>query len=80
MRRIKLVNYYLLLFYNLFNNNVVAHAIETQLQQIARAVDAIVVALQSGGRLLYVGCGTSGRLGVLGKRINGVTITTFRCK
>jgi N-acetylmuramic acid 6-phosphate etherase len=32
---------------------------------IARAVDAIVVALRAGGRLFFVGAGTSGRLGVL---------------
>src|SRR5712671_4726667 len=32
---------------------------------IARAVDAIVAALAHGGRLFFVGAGTSGRLGVL---------------
>src|SRR5437660_12389634 len=32
---------------------------------IARAVDAIVAALAAGGRLFFVGAGTSGRLGVL---------------
>jgi N-acetylmuramic acid 6-phosphate etherase len=32
---------------------------------IARAVDAAVHALENGGRLFYVGAGTSGRLGVL---------------
>lgn len=32
---------------------------------IARAVDLIVAGLKSGGRLIYVGAGTSGRLGVL---------------
>jgi len=34
-------------------------------QQIAQAIDAIAARLASGGRLVYVGAGTSGRLGVL---------------
>src|SRR2546428_7740734 len=33
--------------------------------EIARAIDLVVDALQQGGRLIYVGAGTSGRLGVL---------------
>ena len=43
----------------------VALAVEAELPQIAKAVDVIYTALQSGGRLIYCGCGTSGRLGVL---------------
>jgi N-acetylmuramic acid 6-phosphate etherase len=43
----------------------VAAAVRTQLPAIARAVDAIADGLRSGGRLIYVGAGTSGRLGVL---------------
>lgn len=43
----------------------VALAVEAVLPQIAKAVDVIYTALQSGGRLIYCGCGTSGRLGVL---------------
>lgn len=43
----------------------VAGAVRKELPQIARAVDAIVSALRSGGRLIYVGAGTSGRLAVL---------------
>jgi N-acetylmuramic acid 6-phosphate etherase len=43
----------------------VAAAVQTQLPVIARAVDLIVGRLQRGGRLLYLGAGTSGRLGVL---------------
>jgi N-acetylmuramic acid 6-phosphate etherase len=39
--------------------------VRRELPCIARAVDAIVQALRSGGRLLYVGAGTSGRLGML---------------
>lgn len=38
---------------------------EVVLPQIAAAVDVIYAALQKGGRLIYCGCGTSGRLGVL---------------
>ncbi len=40
-------------------------AVGRELPKIARAVDAIVRALATGGRLLYVGAGTSGRLAVL---------------
>ena len=40
-------------------------AIEKCLPQIAQAVECIVSAFQQGGRLVYVGAGTSGRLGVL---------------
>lgn len=40
-------------------------AVERELPQIAAAVDAIVAAMDAGGRLFYVGAGTSGRLGVL---------------
>lgn len=43
----------------------VAYAVERELEPIAKAVDAIQDALRSGGRLIYCGCGTSGRLGVL---------------
>ncbi|CAM4129169.1 N-acetylmuramic acid 6-phosphate etherase [Vibrio neonatus] len=40
-------------------------AIQKELPQIAKAVDAICQAFTQGGRLIYVGAGTSGRLGVL---------------
>src|ERR1700732_2554805 len=43
----------------------VAAAVERQLPVIARAVDAIVKAVRSGGRLIYVGAGSSGRIAVL---------------
>jgi N-acetylmuramic acid 6-phosphate etherase len=43
----------------------VAAAVEREIPAIARAVDAIVAALETGGRLFYLGAGTSGRLGVL---------------
>lgn len=43
----------------------VARAVRTQLPQIAQAVEVIVARLARGGRLIYVGAGTSGRLGVL---------------
>jgi N-acetylmuramic acid 6-phosphate etherase len=39
--------------------------VEREIPAIARAVDAIVAALEHGGRLFYLGAGTSGRLGVL---------------
>ncbi len=43
----------------------VANAVEKVIPQIERAVDAIVAAFNQGGRLIYLGAGTSGRLGVL---------------
>ncbi|MGL6261579.1 N-acetylmuramic acid 6-phosphate etherase [Vibrio sp. WXL210] len=46
-------------------DKLVPIAVEQQLPQIAQAVDVISSAFQSGGRLLYVGAGTSGRLGIL---------------
>ena len=43
----------------------VAEAVRRELGAIGRAVEAVVGRLERGGRLFYVGCGTSGRLGVL---------------
>jgi N-acetylmuramic acid 6-phosphate etherase len=43
----------------------VAEAVSRELPSIARAVDAIVDAFERGGHLIYIGAGTSGRLGVL---------------
>ena len=43
----------------------VALAVEKEIKQIADAVDLIAEKLGKGGRLIYMGCGTSGRLGIL---------------
>jgi N-acetylmuramic acid 6-phosphate etherase len=43
----------------------VPDAVAREIPAIARAVDATVAAFQGGGRLFYIGAGTSGRLGVL---------------
>ncbi len=43
----------------------VAQAVSAEAASIARAVDLVVDAFRRGGRLIYVGAGTSGRLGVL---------------
>lgn len=43
----------------------VAESIEANLPAIAAAIDAIYLRIKSGGRLVYIGAGTSGRLGVL---------------
>ncbi|MBQ0957165.1 N-acetylmuramic acid 6-phosphate etherase [Serratia symbiotica] len=43
----------------------VPEAVEKVLPEIAQAVDLAVVALKAGARLIYLGAGTSGRLGVL---------------
>lgn len=46
-------------------NIQIIEAIQSQLPQIAEAVELVVDHLSAGGRLFYVGAGTSGRLGVL---------------
>lgn len=46
-------------------DQTVAFAVEKVLPEIALVVDKIVERLKNGGRLFYVGSGTSGRLGVL---------------
>lgn len=43
----------------------VADVIETQIPNIEKLVEAIVAKMKLGGRLFYIGAGTSGRLGVL---------------
>ena len=43
----------------------VALAVKAEVERIAEAVDVIVAQMKQGGRLIYSGCGTSGRLGVL---------------
>jgi N-acetylmuramic acid 6-phosphate etherase len=43
----------------------VALAVETQIPYIAKAVELVVEAFRNDGRLVYIGAGTSGRLGVL---------------
>lgn len=51
----------------LINNEdkTVAYAVEKALPQIAKAVEAASKALSEGGKLIYIGAGTSGRLGIL---------------
>lgn len=46
-------------------DRLVAAAVSDERLQIARAIDLVVDSLRRGGRLFYVGAGTSGRLGVL---------------
>ena len=46
-------------------DKLVPLAVEKEVPNIAKAVDAITAAFEKGGRLIYTGCGTSGRLGVL---------------
>lgn len=40
-------------------------AVEKALPQVAKAVDAISNAIENGGKLIYIGAGTSGRLGII---------------
>jgi N-acetylmuramic acid 6-phosphate etherase len=46
-------------------DSTVATAVGRALPQIARAIDVVVAGLRQGGRLIYVGAGTSGRIGAL---------------
>jgi N-acetylmuramic acid 6-phosphate etherase len=46
-------------------DRMVAQAVGEEREQIAKAVDLVVDTFKQGGRLFYVGAGTSGRLGVL---------------
>lgn len=46
-------------------DRIAVAAVKPELPYIAEAVDRIVAAFKKGGRLLYVGAGTSGRLGIL---------------
>lgn len=41
------------------------NSINSQLENIAKVIDCVSERMKKGGRLFYVGCGTSGRLGVL---------------
>lgn len=43
----------------------VANAVALQIPLIAKAVDAATISIKNGGRLIYIGAGTSGRLGIL---------------
>lgn len=43
----------------------VACAVEEELEHIEKAVDLIYEKMSVGGRLIYIGCGTSGRIGIL---------------
>jgi N-acetylmuramic acid 6-phosphate etherase len=43
----------------------VAQAVEQELPQIAKAIELVAETFKSGGRLIYIGAGTSGRLGIL---------------
>jgi N-acetylmuramic acid 6-phosphate etherase len=43
----------------------IASAVQREIPRIASAVEAIAAAIEHGGRLRYIGAGTSGRLGVL---------------
>jgi N-acetylmuramic acid 6-phosphate etherase len=46
-------------------DRMVAEAVQEEREEIARTVDIVVECFSRGGRLIYIGAGTSGRLGVL---------------
>jgi N-acetylmuramic acid 6-phosphate etherase len=46
-------------------DRVVARAVKDEIRYISKAIDLVIKSFQKGGRLIYIGAGTSGRLGVL---------------
>lgn len=46
-------------------DQTIAFAVEKTIPVVAKVVDSIVAGIEKGGRLLYIGAGTSGRLGIL---------------
>ena len=46
-------------------NRAVEEAIDEKLPEIAAAIDMISEAIEKGGHVIYIGCGTSGRLGIV---------------
>jgi N-acetylmuramic acid 6-phosphate etherase len=46
-------------------DKAVPYAVEKELPYVAQAIELIVKAFKNGGRLLYFGAGTSGRLGII---------------
>ena len=46
-------------------DQTVAHAVEKVIPQVETLVKEIIARMQKGGRLFYIGAGTSGRLGVV---------------
>ena len=60
----------------------VAVAVSREIPAITKAVDAIVRGIGNGGRLFYVGAGTSGRLGVLdaAECVQHQGLRLLRCK
>src|SRR5579863_2745748 len=57
-------------------DRTVAAAVAKVIPEVARAVDLAVEALSAGGRMIYLGAGTSGRLGVLDAAECGPTFGT----
>ncbi|GAU75949.1 N-acetylmuramic acid 6-phosphate etherase [Fusibacter sp. 3D3] len=43
----------------------VAFAVEAELEQISKMIEIVTLQMKKGGRLIYIGAGTSGRLGIL---------------
>lgn len=48
-----------------YEDALVAQAVSLHLETIARIIDAVSDRIRRGGRVVYLGAGTSGRLGVL---------------
>lgn len=46
-------------------DKTVAHSVEKQIQKIEKLAETIVFKMKNGGRLFYIGAGTSGRLGIV---------------
>ena len=46
-------------------DRTVALAVENEIEQIEKVVGAVIQSFEEEGRLIYIGAGTSGRLGIL---------------
>ena len=55
----------------------VAIAVQKVIPQIEKLVDEIVPRMEKGGRLFYIGAGTSGRLGVVDANIENIARTAI---
>ncbi len=64
-------------------DKLVALAVEKQLDNIAKMSDEVAKAFENGGRLIYMGAGTSGRIGIMDavecKPTFGVSLDMVRC-
>ena len=64
-RHLEKMSIYTLLTHINAEDKTVPHAVEQVISEIEKLVEAIVSKMRAGGRLFYIGAGTSGRLGIV---------------